>query len=64
MAPKVYALSRCYLDCLECLRMFSIFMPKLCSGGLNAINEIGIVLKWKKARVTLKMRSSVLNVFV
>jgi len=32
--PKVYALSRSYLDFLR----YFIFMPKLCSGGFKYIN--------------------------
>ena len=35
MVPKIYALSSSYLDCLRYLRLFSICMPKLCSGGFK-----------------------------
>jgi len=33
---SVYALSRSYLDFLGYFRFFSIFMPKLCSGGFKS----------------------------
>ena len=35
MVPNVYALLRSYLDRLGYIRLFSILMPELCSGGFK-----------------------------
>ena len=56
VVPKVYSLSRSYLDCLWYLRFFSILCPNCALGALRYCNVCSSIHKAKKDFLFLRHR--------